>query len=418
MAGAACGASDDHTWSPGELRRIEGLSIAGLGPPPLDRSNALADDPAAARLGHRLFYDAGLSLNGQVACAVCHQPELYFTDGLPRARGIGEARRGAPTVVGAAWSPWLFWDGRADSLWSQALGPLEDPAEHGLPRVDGVRRLGSAHRVEYEAVFGPLPDIGEEARFPPGAAPRGDAEAVAAWEGMDVRDRAAVTSAFVNAGKAIAAFERRLAPGRVALDDYIDGALADDRRAMATALDAPAARGLRLFVGRAGCHRCHFGPRLTNDDFHNTGLPLRPPPSGTPGIEHAAAFDSGRADGVAVALRSPFGCFGQHSDAAPDDPGACPHVRYARADGHDLWGAFKVPSLRGVADTAPYMHDGRFATLREVVLHYDAAPLPANGVSDLRPLGLADDEVADLVAFLETLTGAVDADPDLLEPPR
>src|SRR5690606_15553813 len=106
------------------------LSIKSLPPLPPDPSNRYGDDPRAAALGHQLFFDTRLSANGKVSCATCHDPGRDFQDGLPLAVGVGTNTRRTMPIAGTAYSPWMFWDGRKDSQWSQALGPLESPVEH------------------------------------------------------------------------------------------------------------------------------------------------------------------------------------------------------------------------------------------------------------------------------------------------
>ena len=117
-------------WSVAEIAILESMSLENLPPLPNDPSNAVADDPRAAELGHALFFDTRLSLNGGVSCATCHQPERKFTDGLVKGQAIGTSNRHTPSIIGTAYSPWLYWDGRRDSQWSQALSPLEDENEH------------------------------------------------------------------------------------------------------------------------------------------------------------------------------------------------------------------------------------------------------------------------------------------------
>jgi cytochrome c peroxidase len=124
-----------HPWSEAELDTLRSLWIESLPAPPMDPSNAVADDGRAALMGNRLFFDTRASANGEVSCATCHDPNLEFTDGRPKGRGIGESKRNTRSLVGSAYSPWLYWDGRRDSLWSQALSPLEDPSEHGSNRM-------------------------------------------------------------------------------------------------------------------------------------------------------------------------------------------------------------------------------------------------------------------------------------------
>ena len=396
-------AAPPHVWADWERAAIESLSIAKLGEAPLDHSNHLAEDPAAAALGHRLFFDPGLSANGEISCATCHDPARGFTDGLPFARGLGEVARGTPSLIGIAWSPWFYWDGRADSLWAQALAPMQAPAEMGSPRVDLARAILAGHGPALEAVAGALPELEDRERFPPGAGPEAEvAEGREAWRAMAATDRDAVNRVVVAAAKAIGAYERLLRPGPVALDRYVEQLA---QGGSANVLTARQAQGLRLFVGRAECMHCHNGPRLTNDDFHNIGLPTLPD----------RPADLGRIDGLHRLLADPFTCEKGYSDADPED---CMELRYLKTEGPTLAGAFKTPTLRGVADTAPYMHDGRFGSLEQVVAHYDAAAPAELGLSELIPLTLVESERLQIVAFLRTLRAEVDADPRWLRAPQ
>ena len=378
-------------WTPDERRVLSEAWIGNLPPPPPDPSNAHADDPAAARLGKALFLDARLSGNGQVSCATCHRPERGFADDRPRSKGMGETARNAPSIVGGAWSPWLFWDGRRDSLWAQALTPLESAAEHGITRSGVAHVIAAEHEREYEAVFGPLPLMTDASRFPERAGPLGSAEERAAWDAMAPADRHDVEVVFANVGKAIAAYERslRLAPSR--FDRHVEALLAGkDADVLTTSEQA----GLRLFIGRAGCVQCHSGPLFTNHEFHGIGLPPRP----------GEGLDAGRRDGVVALVSDPFNCLGAHSDAPPAQ---CEELRFVKTSGDELLGAMKVPSLRNVARTAPYMHDGSLPDLQSVLHHYDTAPEPMAGHSDLLPLELSGEELRDLEAFLRSLDSEI-----------
>jgi cytochrome c peroxidase len=356
---AAC-AEPAVTWTEAERAQVAAMSLSRLPAPPPDASNAVADDPRAAALGKRLFSDAALSANGKVACATCHDPTRAFSDSLPRGRGIGEDARNTPSLLVVAWSPWQFWDGRSDSLWSQPSGPLFDPAEMGATPEHVARVVTSAYAAEYTELFGK---------------PTADPMRVVA-----------------NAGKALAAFERTLRPQPGRFDAFA-GALGADPDSAATLLTASEQRGLKLFLGAGQCLRCHHGPLLTNQGFHNTGLGPR---------AGATEEDRGRADGLPLALASKLNCAGPYSDAPA---GACPHLDFARAGGAEWLGAYKTPSLRNVGTTAPYMHDGRLATLREVLVHYNRAPGVAreHGHTELFPLGLDEPALSDLEAFLHTL---------------
>ena len=136
-------------WSEAEIAILRTQWLDSLPPLPADPSNGFADNPRAAKLGQRIFFDPRFSSNGKVSCATCHQPAMGFTDGLGRAQGIGQTTRSTPGIAGIAYSPWFFWDGRADSQWAQALGPLEDGREHGADRTFYARMLHDDPRIPY-----------------------------------------------------------------------------------------------------------------------------------------------------------------------------------------------------------------------------------------------------------------------------
>lgn len=395
-----------------ELRLI--FQHSPLPPPPPDPTNAHADNPAAARLGQALFFEQRFSSNGQHACATCHDPARAFTDGEPLADGVGgRTQRHTPTVLNAAYHRWQFWDGRADSLWSQALQPIENDLEMNFTRsgVAHVIHDDAGLRSAYEAVFGPLPPLGDEARFPRSAKP--DAAAAddprrLAWQAMSESDRDEVNRVAANVGKAIAAYERRLVSRSSPFDRFVAALRAGDANAHSLVSES-AQRGLKLFIGTGKCRVCHSGPNFTDGEFHNTGVP--PLAGGMPS-------DAGRYDGARKVVADPFNSAGRYSDAPDSD--AAQLLRFL-SNPSENWGLFKTPSLRNAAATPPYMHQGQFATLAEVVRFYSTRE---NAVSMghhrqetiLTPLNLSPEEQADLVAFLETLTG-LDLDESLLRPP-
>lgn len=377
-----------NQWTAEERQIIRGLWLATLPPLPPDPSNRYADDQQAAALGEKFFFDTRFSANGQVACATCHQPALDFQDGLPLAQGIGTTNRRAMPIRGTAYSPWFFWDGRKDSQWAQALGPLENPVEHGGNRTFYAHLVTQHYSVEYEALFGPLPDL---SAFPAHAAPLADPESRAAWEQLTAVQQTTVTQIFVNIGKAIAAYERtlRFTPSR--FDHYAEALLNDDVQAAQGLLTADESAGLRLFIGKAECTKCHNGPLFTNNDFHNTGVPTI----------STLPEDTGRALGAQQVLVDEFNCLSQYSDA---DASQCAELRFMVAEGHELVRQYKPPSLRGVAARPPYMHAGQFATLAQVLDHYNRAPVAPAGHSELEPLNLSKQEQQQLIAFLQTLS--------------
>jgi cytochrome c peroxidase len=350
-------------WTDEEGKQLRSMSLRELAPAPTDPTNRVADDPRAAAFGRRLFFDARLSATGQVSCATCHIPEKEFQDGTPLAKGVGVTSRRTMPIAGVAHSPFLFWDGRKDSMWAQALGPLESPVEHGGSRENYAAVVATHYRGDYEAIFGTMP-------------------------ALSTRD--AATAVFVNMGKAIAAYERTIEYGPSRFDRYVE-TLQATGRAPQGVLSADEVAGLRLFIGRAGCVNCHNGPLLTNNEFHNTGVPRR---AGLP-------LDDGRSSGASAVLKDEFNCRSRWSDA----PHRCAELEFLVADDPALQRSYKVPSLRNVAERAPYMDAGQFATLAEVLDHYNRAPSAPTGKTELKPLRLKPGELRQLEAFLRALSG-------------
>jgi cytochrome c peroxidase len=402
-------------------------------PPPVDPSNAVVGSLEARRFGRRMFFDTAFSgplidrdndgstgtlgrsgEAGRVSCASCHVAADGFLDTRSPHKQISLAAkwtaRRTPTLLEIAYSPLYNWDGRRDSLWSQAIGVMESATEFNSGRLFVAEQIFRLHRDEYEALFGALPPLDDEDRFPPlspkeAGCDEGPEETAACrgkpgypdYDTMDLSDQDLVTRVSVNMAKAIAAYvtELRCGPGR--FDAWIDG---DD-----SALTRAERRGAALFVGRARCATCHSGPYLSDFGFHNVGL--RP---ATVAVAFTDTDDRGAAEGIAAALHDPLSSFGVYSDG---DRGALPD-----RTGTKLEGAFKTPSLRCVASRPSFMHTGQMRTLEEVVGFFDRGGDGAGfpGISELSPLGLTDLELADLAAFLHSFEGP-GPDAHLLEPP-
>src|SRR6476659_8380374 len=243
---ATVAASGRDGWAPEQLDELRSMSLAALEPLPRDPTNRVADDPRAADLGRRLFFDTRLSSNGRVACSTCHQAERGFQDGIALANGVGTTARRTMPIAGVARSPFLFWDGRKDSLWAQALGPLESPVEHGGTRAQYAHVVADSYAQEYEQIFGPLSDLSGVARF---AGPVADRDAASAWSALSTGQRDDVTRVFVNIGKAIAAYERRIQFGASRFDKYVDALTTGQPGPNILTEDEIA--GLRLFIGKA-----------------------------------------------------------------------------------------------------------------------------------------------------------------------
>jgi len=376
-------------WTREQREMLRSLSLASLGPVPADPSNRYADDTAAARLGQRLFFDTRFSGNGKVSCATCHDPNRDFQDGTPLAHGAGTTSRRTMAVAGTAYGPWLFWDGRADSQWAQALGPLESAVEHDGDRAQYAHIIVAHYRSDYETVFGRLPKL---EGLPEHAGPVADSTRAAAWRRISASGQDDITRVYANIGKAIAAYERGIGFTPSRFDRYVESELTGRTHTAADALSPDEEAGLRLFIGKANCSTCHNGPLFTDNHFHNTAVPAS---------ADVAGIDSGRAVGVRQAVTSEFNCTSRYSDAKPED---CDELRFAVTEGEELVRAYKTPSLRGVAERAPYMHAGQLATLTDVVAHYNRAPAAPFGHSELRPLKLSDAERRQIEAFLRTLS--------------
>jgi cytochrome c peroxidase len=388
------------TWSAQEISTIGSMRLKAAGERAPDPSNVFEARAEAADLGKALFNDMRLSRNGQVSCASCHVSDRQFQDGRRVGQGVGTGRRRTMPVMGAAHSPFLFWDGRKDSLWSQALGPFEDAAEHGANRTQLVKILQANYEDQYQKLFGPLPELH---LLPEHASPEGTAEERAAWQAMPEARRDAINRAFANMGKAIAAYERGVSYRESRFDQYAQAIVSGDARGQEV-LSPHEVQGLRLFLTKGQCATCHSGPLLTDHAFHNTGVP--PHKSGEP--------DDGRLQGARKLLEDEFNCLGRYSDAKPEQ---CAELQYLSTDDPSQVAAFRTPSLRNVADRAPYMHAGQFGSLKEVLEHYARSPKAVIGHSELAHPGekhqdrqvirLSEADARDIEAFLQTLSGTV-----------
>lgn len=362
-----------------EISRI--LSL-GPWPPPgsprQDRSNRLSGNPAAAEFGRLLFESPQLSVNRQVACTTCHRPDLDFTDGQRRSQGIGRHDRNAQTLWNISLQRWFGWDGGADSLWAASIRPLEAPHEMGMTASAVRSRINSnpQWRERYLRLFGE-------------AAGSSDPDRVLA-----------------NTGKAIAAYLETLWSPPTAFDRFRNALAQSDSPAAAAASTGftPAAqRGLKLFIGHGNCTVCHFGPNFSNGEFHDVAIPFMIEPG---------RVDPGRHTGIRRVLSDRFNLASQFNDedeAATRRANRLPESIRLRTlqPQHRNWGEWRTPSLRNLARTGPYMHDGSLATLHDVARHYNTINLErlhADGEQLLRPLGLAPSELDDLVTFLKSLS--------------
>jgi cytochrome c peroxidase len=349
------------------ITEAETRAVAAHGPwPPAfvpDPSNQASGRPEAIELGERLFFERRLSANGEHSCSRCHVPERNWTDGEARALGLERVDRNTPSLNNVRVQRWFGWDGAHDSLWAQSIRPLLDPRELGVSaaQVAALVRADPDLSCRYRKVFGGIP----------------------------AQDEAVL----VGVAKALAAFQETLISGRTAFDDFRDALVKGDAAGIAAYAEA-AKRGLGIFAGKGSCNVCHLGPAFTNGEFHDTGIPF---------FIEQGRVDPGRHAGIRKLRASPFNLLGLHNDDA--ERSTATGTRHVRLE-HRNFGEFRTPSLRNLALTAPYMHNGRLATLRDVVNHYSTISpdrLHADGEAILRPLNLSEREAGDLIAFLETL---------------
>jgi cytochrome c peroxidase len=325
-----------------------------LGLPPVPA--AAAGTPQMRSLGERLFFDRSLSANGTLSCAMCHIPaQGYASNQSALSIGMeGRAlRRNAPSLYNVVFKTYLFHDGRETDLGAQVWGPLLTPDEMGNPAI-GPLLARLAQDKDYGPAF--------RAAFP--------------GEGVTM----------VTLGRAIAAYEASLLKG----DSRFDRALYGGDHA---ALTEPEWRGYEVFVTKGGCAACHeigaTSALFTDQSWHDTGVAFRARNEATARVDLAPGVSTSVALSAFVSDR-------------PDPQSDLGRFEITK-DPSDRW-AFATPSLRGVKDSWPYMHDGSFATLQEVVAFYDLGGGPNPNLDPrLKPLGLSDDEKAALIAFLKAL---------------
>ena len=335
---------------------------AGAAPLGLPEVKIPPDNPQTmekVRLGEKLFLDKRFSLDGTVSCATCHDPAKAFADGLPVAEGIKKLKgtRNSPTVLNAVYYTTQFWDGRVKTLEEQAKAPFINPVEHGLKSHDPIITIIKSdpeYLKEFKKVFGVKPEE--------------------------------ITIDHVV--KAIAAFERTLVSGDSPFDRYMYG---QDKTAMSEA----AIRGLEIYRTKARCQDCHTigqtNAIFTDNKFHNLGVGFSVIEENL--FEIVEKFKKAREVGKDI------------DESVLTNKEASELGRFVVTLNIEDIGRFKTPTLRNVALTAPYMHDGSLNTLEEVIELYDQGgeenPMLDSGI---RPLRLTDQEKSDLLEFLKALT--------------
>jgi cytochrome c peroxidase len=385
-------------------------TLSPLPDPPPDPTNRFSQDPAAAALGHKLFIDTRYSTalkvastlgavgdTAKVGCVSCHlAPNFGDTRSSPNNLSVGVSwtTKNAPSLVNNVYYRWHNWHGNRSTLWDQASFSPETGTNTAGDRCGYAHMLWDKYREEYNAVFADTPlsdrlDSTSSAPLPAKCKPKANATAAdGPWEMLSSDDQNIILQVMCNQGKAVAAFETQLVSRNALFDQYVAG---DD-----FAISERAKRGLRLFVGKAACVNCHSGPFFSDQTFHNLGVAQTGP--------NVPATDLGRYDGVKDPPKSPCRPNGPFSD----DPSVDWLDNLVQDDEADK-GKFRTATLRNIANSAPYMHAGQYATLRDVLEFYNRGGDVSgySGEKDIRmkPLGLTERDIDDLLAFLDTLTG-------------
>ncbi len=337
--------------------------LLGLPPVPVPKNNPQTAEKIA--LGEKLFHDNRFSINGEVSCANCHGKMLAFTDGLQFSMGHHRltGTRNAPTVVNAAFYKSQFWDGREPDLEGQSKQPFINPIEHGLTNHEPILKIVRTD-LSYSAAFLSVFGVSDQQLT------------------MD------------HVAKAIASFERTLVSGNSAFDRYY---FTGD----SNALTAAQTRGFTLFIGQGRCVSCHTIEQdhalFTDSRFHNIGVGINDIQADIPRLTQAFLEAKNKGGNVDVMVLT---------DKKTSELG-----RFAVTNQLSDLGAFKTPTLRNIAITAPYMHDGSLKTLKDVIIHYNNGGVTPSDAKvnaflsgGIRPLNLSDEQIDDLVAFMQALT--------------
>jgi cytochrome c peroxidase len=352
---SAAGADEVPSFSESEIQ-----AILAHGPWPLpskaDSSNRVSGKREAVEFGERLFFEQRLSAVGKFSCGTCHVPERNWTDNQTRGAAVAEVDRNTPTLMNVRLGRWFGWGGGSDSLWSQSIRPILDSRELAAsPRhVAELMRNDEQMACRYRRTFGAAPSATDDEQV------------------------------LVDVGKALAAFMETLDSPPTPFDQFRN-ALARGERVAPWRYSEAAQRGVKIFIGKGGCDRCHSGPNFSDGEFHANGFAAL-----------GKRADVGRSEGVKRLGESRFNLLGPYNDD-PARSGAKETRRVLSETGDSE--AFKVPTLRHMLLTPPYGHHGEIERIADVVRHYSET-----GGPEIKPLRLTAAEQTDLVVFLESLS--------------
>ena len=352
-----------------------------------DPTNRFVNQPKAIKFGKKLFFDPRLSGNHKISCATCHNPNKGWSNHLAITNLHPKhlAKRHTPSLWGVRYNRWYFWDGRADTLWSQALAPIENRAEMAGSRIQVARLMikDKKLRKTYQKIFGKLPKILVHSKLPKRGKPKQKS-----WEKLSTPLQQEINRLFVNIGKAIASFETTIIAPNTAFDQFAkqlqQGNLKKPK------ISATAMRGLKLFIGKGACVNCHSGANFSDGEFHHSFLDKK---------------DRGRYDGIPLLLKNPFNSQSVYADN--DQKNKTNKLDYVYRN-IAFKNQFKTPSLRNIILTYPYMHTGELKTLSDVLNFYNnvSKRMDADEHKEilLASINLSSKEQQEIIAFLKTLT--------------
>jgi cytochrome c peroxidase len=417
------------TGSAGWTLTIQEMQLAKSQSPlpavPPSPGNKYADNPAAATLGQKFYFDKSIAgpilqapndlgaLNeaGKVSCASCHMtPWGSDMRSFPNALSLGTSwtTRNSGPIVNVAFYTWFYWDGRTDSLWQQAAQAGENALQQNSDRLRIGHVVYTKYKAEYEAIFGVL-----DSRFDPAdldAFPASGKPGNPAYDALAAQDKTIITAVLVNWAKAIEAYERLLVSRDAPWDKFVAGD--------ANAISQRAIHGYKLFTSKGYCVSCHSGPLFSDNGLHNIGVP-----------NHGQIVDKGRYDTIVRALTNPFradGIWSDDRDAGSQklatqfdfDAGLSPDGGPNFSLSSEL-GMFRTKHLRQIEHTGPYMHNGSLHSLEDVMALYRTGGGDSGiGTLDIAFAGhvaMTLEEEADVVEFMKTLTGAPVPEPLLLD---
>lgn len=362
-------------WTPMEISLLKNMHISKA--LRLKPSHPFLHDPKLAQVGQTIFFDTSLSHNGTMSCASCHNPRSFWTGGNFAEFSRKSNDKDPPSLMFSPYFRFLNWDGSADSLYMQSMNPFTNPKEHGLSEADLIKKL-KANSTYHEA----WKSFQKKACY-------------VTKKEKKTNQKWCALSPIPFVGMALESFlwDMEMKPGP--FDQFIESLSLSTEKQTPLSLSQTAQQGLKLFLGKGNCVSCHYGPLLSDGEFHSVGAPN----------QTEEPDERGRVWGVHKLLNSPNHCLGRPS--YPFLVNGCKHLLFLPINRVDQVGAYRTPSLRNVSQTAPYFHSGAIPNLEGVIRHYSFAVSLSMGDLEIVPLNLSEKESFSLQEFLKMLNSEV-----------